>query len=259
MSLVGEGELTDSWVEWARTLSCATDAHAQCCVEEQDPLRKLDEQRWMKIVQPGLRWPGYLGTAYEPGGILSIGIVHTDFATAGLRDSHEVPKAVQGHQAWSEGAVDNAPWLRGLTSMYRQGLSWPGGWSVAKHHSYYWKELGESVDSIAYVNAMRCQWPGSKPSDSVVRRCISALPLDRVVALLRPRLVIANAKPAFDQLQGTTAVLYVHQLNGRNLERVAVGGPTGSVTVGLGNREETVECLRAAGLARHQPPRSAPA
>jgi hypothetical protein len=133
--------------------------------------------------------------------------------------------------------------------MYRAGLAWPGGWSVAKHHSYYWLGLGESVDSIAYVNAMRCQWPGDGPPGRVVAQCANSLPLAGLVEALCPRLVISNAQSVFDQLNRAVPTLYVHQLNGRNLRAVEVAGSRGAVTIGVGERESAVAALRHAGFA----------
>lgn len=244
-------DLTAAWVQAARTVCSIDDGHRSACRSAQGKLRRVSEERWSKIVKPGLRWPGYLGARYEAGGLLSIGIVHTDFSTAGLREAAEVSTALQAHQAWADGRLDDQSWLAALRVMYRSGLSWPGGWSVAKHHSFYWKALGESVDEIAYVNAMRCQWPGSGPGDGVVGECVRALSLHGLVGILRPRLVISNSRPAFDELLGTVPVIYVHQLYGRNLEAVRVDDVRGSL-IGIGNREETVEQLRATGFSRAQ-------
>ena len=196
------------------------------------------------------RWPGYLGTSYRTGGILSVGIVHTDFSTAGLRGGEEARRAVEAHLAWYEGRLEDPDWLRTLHSMYRAGLSWPGGWSVAKHHSFYWSRLGESVDSVAYVNAMRCQWPGAGPPERIVDDCVTSCSLFALVNAIKPRLVISNSRPAFERLRLSVPTLYVHQLNGRNLVAVELAAGSHSVTICPGDRLATARLLEAAGMKR---------
>lgn len=184
-----------------------------------------------------------------PGGrILSVGIVHTDFSTAGLRGGDEVRRAVAAHLAWHEGRVEDPDWLRTLHSIHRAGLSWPGGWSVATHHSFHWTRLGKSVNSVAYVNAKRCQWPGAGPPERIVDDCVTNCSLFTLVNTIKSRLVISKSRPAFERLRASVPTLYVHQLNGRNLIAVELAAGSDSVTIRPGRSA----CDgAAAGGARH--------
>ena len=176
--------------------------------------------------------------------------------TGGLARAPEVPAAVLAHERWIRGDIGDNEWLPVVRAMYRRGLTHPGGWNVAKHHSYFWSQLGETVDTIAYVNAARCQWPGAQPTDKVVKACLERLPLTPLIRLLRPRLVLSNSFPVFEQLTSVVPTLYIHQLNGRNLLAAMISTEAESVTVGIGRREPTVQALMAAGLshdsARHR-------
>ena len=69
------------------------------------------------------------------------------------------------------------------------------GWDVATYHHQYWDGLGETVRSVAYVNAMRCQYPGDQAPQRVQKECLAALPLTELVSVLKPRLVLSNSEP----------------------------------------------------------------
>lgn len=244
-------DVEQAWLAWARRLF-RNDAHRAPCVAAQDKLRVTNKPMWNGIVAPGLRWPGYLGPDYRRGGILSVGIVHTSFATGGMATGTEVPAALAAHVAWTAGTLPDADWLTAMRAMYRKGLSWQRaagiGWDVATYHHQYWKGLGETVDSVAYVNAMRCQYPGDQPTENVRKECLAALPLTDLISVLQPRLVLSNSKLAQEQLQQVVPTLYINQRGGANLRTVDIDIPSGHATIAIGTLPDTVAALVRAGL-----------
>jgi len=238
-----------AWVAWARHVAGAQDVHRNTCVQAQTKLRAVSEDRWSRIAEPGLRWPGYLGRNYQRGGVLSVGIIHTGFASAGLKTAPEVSAAVGAHQRWVHGDLNDDEWLAATRSMYRRGLR-KGGWDVASNHRFYWEQLGETVDSVAYTNAARCQWPGKRPTDRVINECLRALPLTDLLDVLQPRLVLCNSAGAVEQLAPHVPVVYVHQLRGTTVGRHTIIGPARTVVVEPDTRRgATTKALIDAGFA----------
>lgn len=219
------------WIGWARHACVTCLRHTTFCIDEQRALRLAAPDRADKIVAEGLRWPGYLGTRYSTGGILSVGIVHTDFATAGLLAHPAVPTAIAAHLQWVAGQIGDREWLDAIRSMYRAGLG-DGGWTVRHQHAFYWRALGEDVDSIAYVNAVRCQWPGDQPRMEVTARCLTDVPLEPLLALLKPRLVLSNSAAVRELCESCGyQAMYIFQRNGQNLAEVTVQGPKGQTSI----------------------------
>jgi len=244
----------EAWVKWASAICRTGDDHQPVCVGAQDQLRVASETRWNQIVAPGLRWPGYLGRDYERGGVLSVGIVYTSFATGGLVIAPEVPAALAAHEAWTTGNMSDGDWLAAIRSMYRKGLTWRRnakiGWDVATFHHQYWDGLGESVDSVAYVNAMRCQYPGDQPSPTVQNRCLAELPLTDLITVLEPRLVLSNSEQAKKQLEAIVPTLYINQRGGGNLRQTDLVAPAGVATIPKGKVPDTLTGLVRAGFGR---------
>ncbi len=108
--------------------------------------------------------------------------------------------------------------------MYAAGLG-PGGWSVASGYRDAWRQLGDDAESIAYVNAARCQRFGMKPPKALYAECLTAMPLDPLLEVLSPRLVLTTSPSMHTRWAARDdelPVVYFHQMYGTLVRSVTI-------------------------------------
>ena len=182
-----------------------------------------------------LRWPGYLGVDARIGEcVLVVSNIHRDFASAGvsatLRD-----RLIEVTDAWSRGLCGDDEYLAAVRAVYETGLA---RWTVGRHVRHVTTALGHSARQIAFTNAARCQFPEVPPPVPAAGRvkrqlqalCLQRFPVDRLVEILEPLLVLFTSTEAFElhTSSGRTAgrsvpMILMHQLNGRLLREVDLG------------------------------------
>ena len=212
------------WITWARA-TVHNEAHNNWC----DALRQRARPGATMPADdgadaPDLRWPGYVGTHYARDGILCVSNIHTRFQSGGLRAASSLVRhTVAAHRGWIDGTVDDVTWLNAIRTMYHAGLQ-RGGWRVASGYRIAWARLGEDAESIAYVNAARCQWAGMSPPGALYNECLDELPLEPLIYILRPRLVLTTSPALYERWIGRDEipVVYFHQLNGTLLRPLAI-------------------------------------
>ena len=214
------------WLGYARRL-LADEGHRTACAgiggSRPSDVPAIDD--------PDLRWPGYLGRAYRPGGVLCVGKVHRNFRSGSL-PADLGGSLVDATREFSAGTLSDAGYLAAVRAAYAVGLA--GAWRVGETFSHALGPLGVDVDEIVYVNAARCQFPQPAPSDlskrrqdDLVRLCLRATeyPITELVAALRPSLVLIMPVVAYEltsDLVDTTRTLVVavnQYLNDARLQR----------------------------------------
>jgi hypothetical protein len=243
-----------AWIDWAR-LIVDDSAHAAVCDGIRDRVRPGAASPSADGADaPDLRWPGYVGAAYRPGGVLCVSNIHTRFQSGGLASAEGlVTSALDAHRHWTRHEMDDAEWLASVRAMYAAGLG-PGGWSVAGGYREAWRQLGEDAHSIAYVNAARCQWFGMKPPKALYAECLTAMPLDPLLDILSPRLVLTTSPSVHARwaARDELPVVYFHQMYGTLVRSVTIRDVTGTARC-LAERvraAEWAEALADAGYAR---------
>lgn len=152
-----------------------------------------------------VRWPGYLGRNYAPGGVLCVATVHRDFASAGvgvaIRD-----RLVSGTRQWKAGGIDDEAYLAAVRDGYEAGLR---QWTVGNNIGAALQCIGTDIQSICYVNAARCQYPEIEPKApaaeakrtkaALVHFCLSTFPIEDLVGLLQAAVVLFTNVAAYDR------------------------------------------------------------
>jgi hypothetical protein len=162
-----------------------------------------------------VRWPGYLGPGYEPGGLLWVNIIHED-----LRQEHfgeQAEEIAVATRRWRDAdpgdAAEDEQYLSVQQRIYSEALrTWKVGHLIRDVAT---ETLGISVDQMAYLNAARCQAPMGttawRRQDLLVKFCQNWWPLEEALTALDPALLVI----------GTAAML--RQLPPQPSRRLAVG------------------------------------
>lgn len=141
---------------------------------------------------PDLRYPGYVGTDYQPGGVLCVGMVHNGRAL--FAGSFIDAEAATKEWLDTSRANDDA-YVSGLRTGYEGVLA---GWGP-------WEQLGEptkiilgvatdqeAIRRIAFTNVAKCWTIPRTGSDSkVMSLCKRKVPMKRLVRILMPSVVLA--------------------------------------------------------------------
>ena len=168
-----------------------------------------------------LRWPGYLGSAYRPGGLLIAFTVHRELASGRppLPDQAR-DGLVAATRAWRNESIDDSEWLTILRATYSAGLG--RHWTVGKLLGHLGRLMPLRVDEIAYVNAARCQVVENAPVlarrrqiiKDVVERCTIDYPLRDLTAILKPAALVVPKETfdvARDDLPPEVPLFVIHQ------------------------------------------------
>lgn len=192
-----EHAFAHDWLAYARRLLEDQSHRAACDLV-------LGPQAVERADAGDLRWPGYLGESFRPGGLLVVQTVHREFSSG--RPS--LPAAATGRlvaatRAWRDGSVDDAFWLQEMRAVYVAGFD--RHWAVGRVLRALSRQIGVEVAEVAYVNAARCQVVENEPQleglasrkQAVVRLCASAYPISDLVRLLDPGAIVVT-KGTFD-------------------------------------------------------------
>jgi len=186
---------------------------------DRDHIQQCEQAGGAGLEDKSLRWPGYLGSAYKPGGLLLVANIHRDFAS-GQAVSALASNLVSTAKSWRDGGrsdKSDRQYLSAIQLCYFQGLS---QWKVGKWFAKYLAKSGESFEQIAYVNAARCQARrGTCPE--LQRLCLARFPLDDLAAFLKPRLILTCSTIVRDSDMGKTSIRWFHQLYGTDRQRRA--------------------------------------
>jgi hypothetical protein len=192
--------LETEWLFYARRLLADKGHIAKC------DLALGPEAVWLSDADD-LRWPGYLGSEYRPGGLLLVATVHREFASGRPPLPAELTqRLVDCTRAWRDGALDDDTWLGVLRDVYALGLA--HHWAVGRLIRALENRAPFDVHDVAYVNAARCQLVENPPLahraeiiKRVVALCAIAYPVAALLELLQPGAVIIS-KGAFDATNG---------------------------------------------------------
>lgn len=194
--------LESTWLEYVRRLLGDTDHIAACN-------RVLGPEAESRADASDLRWPGYLGSGYQAGGLLLVATVHREFASGRLPLADaEKQRLIDGTRAWRDSRLDDRAWLEIVREVYECGLE--RHWAVGRVLCALHRRIGLHVRNVAYVNAARCQVVENPPClahhdriiKNVVALCAGAYPVTSMAEMLQPAAVIMS-KGAYDAAEGT--------------------------------------------------------
>jgi hypothetical protein len=192
----------EAWLHAARLL-LDDDAHRSACD------RRLGAEAVERADAGDLRWPGYLGSEYRPGGLLVAATVHREFASGSPPLPPEArDRLVRSTRDWKHHQIRDDEWLADLRAVYSAGLE--RHWAVGKILRALGSRIGLRVAEIAYVNAARCQVVEDAPQlealaaikKGVVSLCSRAYPLAELVQVIRPGAIVVT-KGTFDLASAT--------------------------------------------------------
>jgi hypothetical protein len=141
-----------------------------------------------------LRWPGAVGSAWEPGqGVLFVGSVHSRFfkGRRGEIDHDLEDRLAQANKDWltsGRSPSHDALYLHETQAVYERGVTlWPRG-ELAES---LMQQLGDGPADLAWVNLARCQsMPREESEYRMQQECERAYPLADVVTALRPAAIL---------------------------------------------------------------------
>lgn len=184
-------EVDVRWLDYARDVVLADD-HTTLCL-----------QGGGGCLEPGghpeLRWPGYLGARYRPGGLLLVGNVHQRFSSNGVARwvGARLVDATQDLRA--DPAQFGKEYLDITRECYLEGLR---GWNVAAPFAEIMRALGTSWDDVAYTNASKTQLLPGHNLNKVVRDCLRRFPISTLASsTLEASLVVTCSAQARDALR----------------------------------------------------------
>jgi hypothetical protein len=183
-----------AWLDYCRRVVRDDEHRIDCAARGGSALGDPDGRG--RVVYAEARWPGYLGALYRPGGILWVNIVHEDLGQRGYRAEADryAGATARWRSAGQRDAGEDALYLEAQRRAYLGGLS---TWTVGNLvRDVVVSTLGESLHTIAYCNAARCQVLVRKDGqhgpvqDRLVGLCQAWLPIDIAVDALQPSLVV---------------------------------------------------------------------
>jgi len=206
-----------AWLEYARDVVCNEKHRLACEAAGGSPPNHPG------IDATDVRWPGYIGRSYKPGGVLCAAMVHRDFASAGVETAVR-GRLVNGTRQWKVHKIDDEPCLAAVRDGYEAGLlQWTVGGNIGaalRHHN-------TDARSICYINAARCQYPeieskappaqAKRTKDALVHLCLSAFPIENLAKLIEASAVLFTKVAAYDRTvpwlpKDTVAVAVYQQL-----------------------------------------------
>jgi hypothetical protein len=199
--------LETAWLEYAREVVEDGEHHSTCA-------SRGGSDASLGFA-PDVRWPGYLGRDYRRGGVLWLANVHTSFATAGLGPRF-AQTADESVRRWRGRFDSDETFLDGLRNTYEIGLA---TWTVGGWPRRALERLGVPIAAVAYSNAARCQ--ATDTGIELQRHCLKRWPVQRLLDLLEPDLVLLTSKTTLDATASSTwrcPVAAFSQRNGRLLQ-----------------------------------------
>ena len=204
-----------AWLEYARDVVCNEEHRLACEAAGGSPPGHPG------VDATDVRWPGYLGRSYKPGGLLCVAMVHRDFASAGvgtdIRD-----RLVDATLQWKVRNIDDEAYLSAVRYAYEAGLR---RWTVKGNIEAALRHLNTDTRSICYVNAARCQYPEMEPKEprgkakrtkeALVHLCLSTFPIEDLAKRIEASVVLFTNVAAYDRtapnLPTTTLAVAIHQ------------------------------------------------
>lgn len=155
-----------------------------------------------------LRWPGYLGRSYGPGGVLCVATIHRDFASGGVGPEIRDSLVTGTRQQWKDERVSDAEYLSVVRRCYTHGLN---RWTVGTNLGAALRLLGVGIEEICYTNAARCQYPEIEPKAPdagaiklrLVKLCLGRFPIAELAKADQASTVLFTNVTAYDQVAPT--------------------------------------------------------
>ena len=216
----GVARVRSRWLRYAAEVVSDADHMSTCRVRGGSP----PEAGYFTDV----RWPGYLGPLYGPGGVLWIANIHRNFDSAGL-SSEFASSAAAAIRGWRDGKSDDETLLREVRVVYELGLR---TWTVGYWGRRTLTALGVPIEAVAYANVAKCQ--AVDTGVTLQRWCLRRWPLQRLIDDLEPGIVLLTSQTALASTTGEwpCPVVAFSQRNGRLMTaspwRPTSGGPSHS-------------------------------
>ena len=174
-------QVREAWLAYCREVVTDDDHRRACSV--------LGGSALADGFAPDVRWPGYLGPGYRPGGVVWVANVHRNFDSAGMSRQF-ADQAAESVRAFRDGGSETQ-FLLAMQETYGPGLR---GWTVGQWGRKALAELGVELDDVAYLNAARCQ--ATDTGKDLQRLCQRRWPLRRTIETLQPRLLLLSSLTA---------------------------------------------------------------
>jgi hypothetical protein len=152
-----------------------------------------------------LRWPGFIGSRYQPGGLLLVGNIHRQFISDGVPAwvAELLVDTTRRFRADPVGHADR--YLNDTRRGYLQGLTRPNGartgfWNVTRGFSYVLDGLDTIWDEVVYTNASKSQQVPGSDLDQVVGGCLDEWPIEDLARMVEARAVITCSALVRDRL-----------------------------------------------------------
>src|SRR5690349_7092584 len=110
------------WLEYSRRVVSDTGHREACRARGGSP---TDPR-----LRPEVRWPGYAGARYRPGGMLWVNIVHRNMDIDGYTPL-AIAQLAEATAAWSVNDISDDEYLAANRSGYMTGFD-DGGWYVGR-------------------------------------------------------------------------------------------------------------------------------
>ncbi len=140
-----------------------------------------------------IRFPGYLGRNYRPGGILCVGAVGREPTLEGEEGEPEIARTnadmFKATRKWKKNGrsrKSDATYLESIRLTYEEALPM---WSIwgRSFRPLVEDYLKRGITSIAYTNLAKCRLPIDRATDPLMRLCEREfIPIRDVIDLVRP-------------------------------------------------------------------------
>jgi hypothetical protein len=184
-----------AWLAYAQDVVLGDDHTASCVRDGGGCLEAPDAAH--------LRWPGFMGRLYRPGGLLLVGNVHRNFASDGVPTWVAELLAATTAAFRADPAGHGPGYLADTRRAYLRGLSGaePGRWNVSRPFSYLLQRLGLDWDNVCYTNGSKSQAVPGAAIDRLIRGCVQRWPVEDLAARLGASHVITSSAVVRDDLR----------------------------------------------------------
>jgi hypothetical protein len=204
LGIVGSRRLVTLENEWL--------SYAWSVLTDGEHVRQCEKSGGTGIEDVSLRWPGYLGERYKPGGLMIVANIHRDFAS-GRAGADLASRLVLSTKAWRDigrSEASDSAYLSANRTCYLEGLR---SWTVGSWLAKFVHLAGLRFEDVTYLNAARCQsMVGAR--QSLQRLCLRRFPLRHLETILRPSLVLTCSTVVRDETRLDAPVRWFHQRNG---------------------------------------------
>lgn len=174
-------KMQTAWLEYAKTIFTAVQFGHRC------------DALVMPPIDGSLRWPGFIGRDYHKAKVkmLFVGREHNANPDK-WDDRHGLGNLERMVKPWLAGETNDETFFQQYATAYGEALSGWGPWQ--KVFGVLARRAGLTEHEVAYTNLSKC-WKWNGNATVHMRRCGQDFPLDDLIAVIRPDLVMILAKP----------------------------------------------------------------